>query len=95
MAVISVFVHLSKPPRERGQPPSLVVGMRQETAEDLHHPAGQAASRRRRRCLARYVRIVAPQLGVCGSDAEFLVSCAALLPVRVPAIAEYARAIVL
>jgi hypothetical protein len=95
MAVLSVFVHLSTAPRERGQPPSLVIGMRQETAEDLHHPAEQAASRRRQRCLAGYVRIVAPQLGVCGTDAEFLVSCAALLPVRVPAIAEYARAVVL
>jgi hypothetical protein len=95
MAVISVFVHLSTAPRERGQPPSLVIGMRQETAEDLHHPAGQAASRRRQRRLAGHVRIVAPQLGVCRSDAEFLLSCAALLPVCVPAIAEYARAIVL
>jgi hypothetical protein len=95
MAVISVFVHLSTPPRERGQPPSLVIGMCEETAEDLHHPAEQAASRRRQRCLAGYVRIVAPQPGVCGSDAGFLVSCAALLPICVPAIAGYARAVVL
>jgi hypothetical protein len=78
-----------------GQLPDLVAGVRQETGVDLHHPAGQATCRRRQRRLAGYVRIVTPQLGVCGSDAELLLSCVPLLPVRVPAIAEYARAVVL
>jgi hypothetical protein len=78
-----------------GQLPDLAIGARQETGVDLHHPAGQATCRRRQRRLAGYVRIVAPQLGVCGSDAELLLSCALLLPVCVPAIAGYARAVVL
>jgi hypothetical protein len=92
--VISV---LSSSPSGHGsdQLPDLVTGVRQETGEGLHHPAEQAACRQRQRCLAGYVRIVAPQLGVCGSDAEFLLSCAPLLPVCAPAIAEYARAVVL
>jgi len=76
------------------QPPGLVNGMRQETGEDLHHPAEKAACRQRQRRPARYVRIVARQLGVCGSDAELLLSCAPLLPIYVPAIAECARAAV-
>jgi hypothetical protein len=75
--------------------PDLAIGSRQETGEDLHHPAGQATCRRRQRRVAGYVRIVAPQLGVCGSDVELLLSCAPLLPVCVPAIAGYARAVVL
>jgi hypothetical protein len=94
MAVISAFVHLSTP-GERGQPPSLVIGMRQEAAEDLHHPAEEAACRQRQRRLAGYVRIVARQLGVCGSDAGFLLSCVPLLPICVPVIAAYARVVVL
>jgi hypothetical protein len=78
-----------------GQLPDLVVGVRQETGVDLDHPAGQATCRRRQRRLAGYVRIVAPQFGVCGSDAELLLSRALLLPVCVPAVAGCARAVVL
>jgi len=99
--VISV---LSSSPSGHGsdQPSDLVIGVRQETGEDLHHPAEQAACRQRQRSVppeaamsCRVVRIVAQQPGVCGSDAGFLQSCAPLLPICVPAIAECARAVVL
>ena len=78
MIVISVLSSSSSA-TERDQPPGPVTGLGQETGEDLHDPAAEAAVRRRQRRPAGHVRIVARQLGISGSDAGFLRSCARLL----------------
>ena len=84
-------VQLPEQAQELHQPPDLVIGVGQETGEDLHHPAVQAAGRRGQRRPVGHVGIVTRQLGVRGSDAEFLLPGEHLLPVRVPALVELAR----
>ena len=73
------------------QPPDLVIGVGQETGEDLHHPAVQAAGRRGQRRPVGHVGIVPRQLGVRRDDAEFLLPGEDLLPVGVPALVKLAR----
>ena len=84
-------VQLAELAQELDQPPDLVIGVGQETGEDLHHPAVEAAGGRGQRRPVGHVGIVTRQFGVGGSDAEFLLPGEHLLPVGVPAFVEYAR----
>jgi hypothetical protein len=89
--VFPAQVQLSESAQELDQPPDLVIGVGQEAGEDLHHPAVQAAGGRGQRPPVGHVGIVPGQLGVRGSDAEFLLPGEYLLPVRIPALVKLAR----
>ena len=84
-------VELAGRRRNSIKPADLVIGVGQETGEDLHHPAEQAARRRRQRLPVGHVGVVTRQLGAGGSDAQFLLPRERLLPVGVPPIVEHAR----
>ncbi len=84
-------VQLAEPAQVLDQPPDLMIGVGQETGEDLHHPAVQAAGRRGQRRPVGHVGIVPRQFGVRRDDAEFLLPGEDLLPVRIPAVVKLAR----
>ena len=68
-----------------------MIGVGQEAGEDLHHPAVQAACLRRQRAPVGHVGVVPRQLGVRGSDAEFLLPGEHQLAVGIPAVIKLAR----
>ena len=70
------------------QPADLVVGVREEPGEDLHHPRVQTPLIVAQRIPRRHVRVMARQLSVLRDDPELLLACEDLLPVGVPTVVE-------
>ena len=87
-------VQLAQVVQEVQHPSDLVVGVLEESGEDLHHPGVELALVVRQVGPLLHVGVVAGQLGVLGDDAEFLLTGEHLFAVGVPAVVELARVLV-